>query len=69
LARRDDELRDTIDRLAHAAGYHWKIDVDAGVVRVSGPVDDAEARLARGLAGSVAGVVAIHVNRSAGAQA
>lgn len=64
LARHDDELRDAIDRLAHAAGYHWQIEVDAGVVHVNGPLDDAEAKLARGLAASVAGVVAVQVSRA-----
>lgn len=67
LARHDDDLRESLDRLAHAAGYHWQIDVDGGVVSISGPNDDAEARLARGLAGSVAGVVAVHVDHPAAA--
>ena len=61
LARRDDEIHDSIERLIHAAGYGWQVEVDAGVVNIAGTHTESESRLATGLAGSVAGVVAVHV--------
>lgn len=61
LATRDCALATLIEDLVHQAGHDWTVDVDAGVVTVTGTASDAEERLARGLAGSVAGVVAVHV--------
>jgi CBS domain-containing protein len=67
LARRDGDIHDAIERLAHAAGYAWRIAVDSGAVTIEGAATDSETRLARGLAASVAGVVAVHVHPTEGA--
>ncbi len=62
LARDDERIEAEVSELFRADGLDWLADVDEGVVRVSGPVDDHERRLAQALAGSVAGVVAIRVD-------
>lgn len=61
LARDDERMETEICELFRADGVDWLAEVDGGVVRVSGPVDDHERRLAQALVGSVAGVVAIRV--------
>ncbi len=62
LARDDERIEAEVSELFRADGVDWLADVADGVVRVSGPRDDHERRLAQALAGSVAGVVAIRVD-------
>jgi CBS-domain-containing membrane protein len=59
LARHDDSIRMEVDELVRSEGADWLIDVVDGVVRVTGPADEHERRVARVLAGSVPGVVAV----------
>lgn len=61
LARDDERIEAEVSELFRADGLDWLADVSEGVVRVSGPVDESQRRLAQALAGSVAGVVAIRV--------
>ncbi|MGH3355943.1 MAG: CBS domain-containing protein [Nocardioidaceae bacterium] len=60
LARVDDRIQAEVADLLRSEGTDWLADVDDGVVRVSGPADQHERRIAEVLAGCVAGVVAIH---------
>ncbi len=62
LARDDERIEAEAQELFRAEGVDWLVDVDEGVVRVSGPADEPQRRLARALAGAVAGVVAIRVD-------
>jgi CBS domain-containing protein len=62
LAREDERIEADVEELFRAEGVDWLVDVDEGVVRVSGPAGDPERRLAQALAGSVTGVVAIRVD-------
>lgn len=61
LARDDERIEAEVSELFRADGLDWLADVSEGTVRVSGPVDEQQRRLAQALAGSVAGVVAIRV--------
>lgn len=61
LARRDERIRAELDDLVRSDGADWEVEVNDGVVRVTGPADEHERRVAEVLAGSVAGVVAVHV--------
>ena len=61
LARDDARIAAEVADLFHADGMDWLADVDDGVVTVSGPSTDPEQRLARALAGTVPGVVAVRV--------
>jgi len=62
LARADDviaaDLDDVLSRLGHA---DWLVEVDDGVVDVSGPANLGEASLAHLVARTVPGVVQVHV--------
>lgn len=62
LAREDERIEADVEELFRAEGVDWLVDVDEGVVRVSGPAGEPERRLAQALAGSVTGVVAIRVD-------
>jgi len=62
LARRDDSIRAELDDLVRSDGADWEVEVNDGVVRVTGPVDEHERRVAEVLAGSVAGVVAVRID-------
>ena len=62
LARDDERIEAEVSELFRADGVDWLADVEEGVVRVSGPVDEPQRRLAQALAGSVAGVVAVRVD-------
>lgn len=61
LAREDERIEADVEELFRAEGVDWLVDVDEGVVRISGPAGDPERRLAQALAGTVTGVVAIRV--------
>jgi CBS domain-containing protein len=62
LAREDERIEAEISELFRADGVDWLAEVSDGVVRVSGPADEKQRRLAQALAGSVAGVVAIRID-------
>lgn len=61
LARRDEAIRAEVEDLVRSQGADWLVEVDEGVVRVSGPSDEHERRLAEVLARSVSGAVAVRV--------
>ncbi len=61
LARHDACILREVDDLIRSEGADWLVAVTDGVVHVSGPTDEHERRIAMVLAGSVAGVVAVHV--------
>lgn len=62
LAREDERIEADVVELFRAEDVDWLVDVDEGLVRISGPADEPERRLARALAGSVTGVVAVRVD-------
>jgi CBS domain-containing protein len=59
LARDDVRVESEVAELFRADGVDWLVEVTDGVVRVTGPTDDHQRRLATVLARSVAGVVAV----------
>jgi CBS domain-containing protein len=61
LARSDDDIRAEVDDVLRQAEVDWLVEVTDGVVAVDGPETDGEARLARALAATVAGVVGVDV--------
>lgn len=58
LSRQDARISAEVDEVLREAGHDWLVDVDEGVVTISGPRDDGEERLAEALASTVPGVVA-----------
>jgi CBS-domain-containing membrane protein len=62
LARSDQQIRAEVDDLLRTAGTDWEGEVLDGVVDVSGPIDDAQRRVAEAVAGSVTGVIAVRVS-------
>jgi CBS-domain-containing membrane protein len=62
LARSDQQIRAEVDDLLRTAGTDWEVEVLDGVVDVSGPIDDAQRRVAEAVAGSVTGVIAVRVS-------
>jgi CBS domain-containing protein len=62
LARDDERIEAEVSELFRADGVDWLAEVTEGVVRVTGPADEPERRLAQALAGSVTGVVAVKVD-------
>ncbi|HET9842603.1 MAG TPA: CBS domain-containing protein [Nocardioides sp.] len=64
LARDDDVIALDVVRLFQDLGHAgWTVDVDSGVVEVTGPEDAAQRSLAHALSRTVAGVVAVHVRQ------
>jgi CBS domain-containing protein len=61
LATRDTDLQGRIDELIRKTGHDWYVEVDEGVVDIDGPSTEPDRQLALTLAGSVTGVVAVHV--------
>lgn len=62
LARSDDTLTAELDELMRSLGHDdWLVEVDDGVVVISGPRSDKERALARAAAGSVTGVIEVRV--------
>ncbi len=59
LAHRDQQVQAEVDELVRSEGLDWLVEVVDGVVSFEGPVSEHERRLARALAGSVAGVTGI----------
>jgi CBS domain-containing protein len=61
-ARADESLARDIAAMLTASGHEgWGVEVHDGVASVDGPQGRSEQRLAHALAGSVAGVVVVHV--------
>lgn len=61
LAREDDRIRAEVDELFRSEGADWLVEVDDGVVDVTGPADAHERRIAEVLAACVSGVVAVRI--------
>jgi CBS domain-containing protein len=59
LAGRDDRIRAEVQEVIQAENPDWQVDVHDGVVTVTGPGDPRERNIARVLAGSVRGVIAV----------
>lgn len=63
LARGDEAIASDVTALLSSLGHDdWLVDVDDGVVSITGPADAAEAALARALANTAAGVVDVRIN-------
>jgi len=60
LARSDEHIRGEIDELLRSAGLECDVDVDGGVVSLEHLEDPAQWKVAEVIAGSVAGVIAVH---------
>jgi CBS domain-containing protein len=61
LATRDQRIRADVAELLRSECPDWLVEVDDGVVRVTGPDNEHQRRIAEVLAGTVTGVVAVHV--------
>ena len=62
LAGRDDRIRAEVCDLLTAECPDWRVEVNDGVVTVSGPADLHERKLADLLAGTIRGVVAVRIH-------
>lgn len=63
LAGRDERIRAEVQDLLRVEAPDWQVQVQDGIVSITGPADSHERRLADILAGTVRGVVAVTVNR------
>ncbi len=61
LARNDEAIHGEIDELLRSAGLECEVDVDGGDVRIEGPMDPHQRRIAEVIAGSVTGVLSVRV--------
>ncbi|GAA1599680.1 MULTISPECIES: CBS domain-containing protein [Kribbella] len=61
LAGRDSRIRNDILDQLRARDLNWQVEVDDGIVRVLGTAGELDRRRAESIAGSVAGVIAVHV--------
>ncbi|MFC7493572.1 MULTISPECIES: HPP family protein [unclassified Nocardioides] len=62
LARTDETIASDVALLLNSVGHDdWLVEVDDGVVSITGPADSGEASLARVLARTAAGVVDVRV--------
>jgi CBS domain-containing protein len=59
LARSDERIEADVDELFRQTGYDWLVEVREGVAVIDGPVVESEQGLARTLASTVPGIVAI----------
>ncbi|TCO20317.1 BON domain-containing protein [Kribbella steppae] len=62
LAERDTQIRTDVARRLHDRNPDWRVEVDDGVVKVSGPVSDQARHQAEAVVGTVRGVIAVHVS-------
>ncbi|TCC44874.1 CBS domain-containing protein [Kribbella pittospori] len=62
LAGRDDRIRTEARDLIHEERPEWKVDVQDGIVTVTGPMDPHERTLADVLARTVRGVIAVRIH-------
>ncbi len=65
LATRDQRIRGDVADLLHTESADWAVDVHDAEVVITGPTDEHQRKLAEVIAGSVQGVVAVHVRRPA----
>jgi CBS domain-containing protein len=63
LAGRDRRIQTEVVELLNAESPGWAVQVQDGVVTVTGPADPHERRLAELLSGTVRGVVAVQITR------
>jgi CBS domain-containing protein len=63
LAGRDQRIQAEVEDLLRVEAPDWKVQVNDGIVTITGPTDPHERRLAEVLAGTVRGVVAISIDR------
>lgn len=61
LAREDDEVRGEVDELLRSAGVECEVEVEDGRVVLHAPPDPHQRRVAEVIAGSVPGVISVHV--------
>lgn len=60
LAGRDARIRNDILDLLRERELDWKVEVDDGIVRILGTTGELDRQRAESIAGSVAGVIAVH---------
>ncbi|TDU83770.1 BON domain-containing protein [Kribbella voronezhensis] len=63
LAGRDQRIRTEVGELLNSESPGWQVQVQDGIVTVTGPADPHERRLAELLSGTVRGVVAVQITR------
>ncbi|NIK59224.1 CBS domain-containing protein [Kribbella shirazensis] len=63
LAGRDRRIQAEVTDLLQSEAPHWRVEVQDGIVTVTGPVDPRERHLAEVLCGTVRGVVGVQINR------
>lgn len=61
LAGRDAKIRAEVAQRLHDHNPDWQVDVDDGIVKVTGPAGD-QARRAETIAGTVRGVIAVNIS-------
>ena len=66
LAGRDERIRAEVDEIIRADNPDWRVDVRDGVVTVTGPAGPQDRNLAIVLAGTVRGVIAVHIRSDGG---
>ncbi|MEI8406571.1 MULTISPECIES: CBS domain-containing protein [unclassified Kribbella] len=62
LAQRDAKIRTEVAQRLHDRNPAWQVDVDDGIVKVTGPVGAEERHQAEAVADTVRGVIAVHVS-------
>ncbi|MEU8222481.1 CBS domain-containing protein [Kribbella sp. NPDC048915] len=62
LADRDRRIQTEVSELLRSEAPHWRIEVQDGIVTVTGPADARERHLAEVLSGTVRGVIGVHIN-------
>ncbi|TCC30722.1 CBS domain-containing protein [Kribbella speibonae] len=63
LANRDRRVQAEVTELLQAEGPDWSVQVQDGIVTITGPADPRERHLAEVLAGTVRGVIGVQVSR------
>ena len=62
LAERDAKIRTDVTKRLSENNPGWQVEVDDGIVKVTGPVSDQARRQAEAVVGTVRGVIAVHVS-------
>ncbi|MEV0787840.1 CBS domain-containing protein [Kribbella sp. NPDC050459] len=63
LAARDRRVQAEVTELLQAEEPDWQVQVQDGIVTITGPADHRERHLAEVLAGTVRGVIGVQINR------
>ncbi|TCC24819.1 CBS domain-containing protein [Kribbella speibonae] len=63
LAGRDRRVQTEVADLLHAESPDWEVQVQDGIVTITGPADPHERHLAEVLTGTVRGVIGVQINR------